>query len=84
MHSFITQQMGSLVAATCLIVAFCVSLSGLKQAKAIIQGLSANKTRKLLRLTINFLRWVVGLLKGHQNLKGHILKLGLFPHVKDA
>jgi hypothetical protein len=43
------------------------SLSGLKQAK----GPSAKKTRKLLNLNKDQLRWVVGL------LTGHLFKVGL-------
>jgi hypothetical protein len=44
------------------------SLSGLKEAKTLIQGPSANKTRELLRLNRNELRWVVGLLTENSHL----------------
>jgi hypothetical protein len=41
------------------------SLRGLKQAKALVQGSSANKTKKLLKLNRNKLRWVLELPTGH-------------------
>jgi hypothetical protein len=53
------------------------SLTGLRQAKGLIQGPSASRTKDLLRLNRDQLRWVVGLLTGHFHLKGHPFKLGL-------
>jgi hypothetical protein len=53
------------------------SLTGLKQAKGLIQGPSARRTKDLVRLNRDQLRWVVGLLTGHCHLKGHLFKLGL-------
>jgi hypothetical protein len=53
------------------------SLTGLRQAKGLIQGPSAKRTRDLLRLNRDQLRWVVGLLTGHCHLKGHLFKLSL-------
>jgi hypothetical protein len=47
------------------------------QAKELIQGPSAKRTKDLLRLNRDQLRWVVGLLTGHCHLKGHLFKLGL-------
>jgi hypothetical protein len=54
------------------------STTGLKQAKGFISGPSATRTKDLLRLNRDQLRWVVGLLTGHCHLKGHLFKLGLF------
>jgi hypothetical protein len=48
-----------------------------KQAKGFISGPSARRTKDLLRLNSDQLRWVVGLLTGHCHLKGHLFKLGL-------
>jgi hypothetical protein len=53
------------------------SITGLTQAKALIQGPSARRTKDLLKLNRDQLRWVVGLLTGHCHLKGHLFKLGL-------
>jgi hypothetical protein len=53
------------------------SLTGLRQAKRHIQGPSAKRTKDLLRLNRDQLRWVVGLLTRHCHLKGHLFKLGL-------
>jgi hypothetical protein len=53
------------------------STTGLKQAKGFISGSSARRTKDLLRLNSDQLRWVVGLLTGHYHLKGQLLKLGL-------
>jgi hypothetical protein len=53
------------------------STTGLKQAKGFIQGPSARRTKDLLKLNRDQLRWVVGLLTGHCHLKGHLVKLGL-------
>jgi hypothetical protein len=44
------------------------SLTGLKQAKGLIQGPSARRTTELLELNRNQLWWVVGLLTGHCHL----------------
>jgi hypothetical protein len=49
----------------------------LKQAKGFISGPSARRTKDLLKLNTDQLRWVVGLLTGHCHLKGHLFKLGL-------
>jgi hypothetical protein len=53
------------------------SLTGLRQEKGLIQRPSARRTKGLLRLNRDQLRWVVGVLTGHCHLKGHIFKLGL-------
>jgi hypothetical protein len=49
----------------------------LKQAKGLISGPSAKRTKDLLKLNRDQLRWVVGLFTGHYHLKGHLFKLGL-------
>jgi hypothetical protein len=41
------------------------------------QGPSTKRTKDLLRLNRDQLRWVVGLLTGHYHLEGHLFKLGL-------
>jgi hypothetical protein len=43
----------------------------------LIQGPSARRTKDLLKLNRDQIRWVVGLLTGHCHLKGHLFKLGL-------
>jgi hypothetical protein len=53
------------------------STTGLKQAKGPISWPSARRTKDLLKLNRDKLRWVVGLLTGHCHLKGHLFKLGL-------
>jgi hypothetical protein len=53
------------------------STTGLKQAKGLISGLSAKRTKDLLKLNRDQLRWIVGLFTGHCHLKGHLFKLGL-------
>jgi hypothetical protein len=53
------------------------SVTGLTQAEGLIQEPSARRTKDLLKLNRDQLRWVVGLLTGHCHLKGHLLKLGL-------
>jgi hypothetical protein len=53
------------------------STTGLKQAKGFISGPSARRTKDLLKLNRDQLRWVVGLLTWHCHLKGHLFKLGL-------
>jgi ribonuclease HI len=50
------------------------SIFGLRQAKEIISGPSAKRTRDLVR---DQLRWIVGLLTGHCHLNGHLSKMGL-------
>jgi hypothetical protein len=40
-------------------------------------GPSARRTKDLLKLNRDQLRWVVGLFTGHRHLKGHLFKLGL-------
>jgi hypothetical protein len=41
------------------------SLTGLKQAKGFLQGPSVRRTKELLKLKRNQLRWVTELLTGH-------------------
>jgi hypothetical protein len=53
------------------------SVTGLRQAKGLILGPSASRTKDLLKLNRDQLRWIVGLLTGHCHLKGHLFKLGL-------
>jgi hypothetical protein len=53
------------------------STTGLKQAKGLISGPSAKRTKDLLKLNRDQLRWVVGLLTGHCHLKGHLFIMGL-------
>jgi hypothetical protein len=53
------------------------SLTGFKQAKGLIKGPSARRTKELLDLNRNKLRWVVGLLTGHCHLKGYLSKWDL-------
>jgi hypothetical protein len=53
------------------------AIIGLKQAKGFIPGPSARKTKDLLKLNRDQLRWVVGLFTGQYHLKGHLLKLRL-------
>jgi hypothetical protein len=55
----------------------CNMQSRLKQAKGLILGPSARKTKGLLKLNRDQLKWVVGLLTGHCHLKGHLFKSGL-------
>jgi hypothetical protein len=53
------------------------STSRLKQAKELILGPSAKRSKDLLKLNRDQLRWIVGLFTGHCHLKGHLFKLGL-------
>jgi hypothetical protein len=53
------------------------STTGLKQAKGLISGHSARRTKDLLKLNRDQLRWMVGLFVGHCHLKEHFFKLGL-------
>jgi hypothetical protein len=53
------------------------SQTGLKQAKGLISGPSARRTKDLLELNRDQLRWVVGVLTGHCYLKGHLFKTGI-------
>jgi hypothetical protein len=53
------------------------STTGLREANGFIQGPSARRTKDLLKLNRDQLRWVAGLLTGHCHLKGHLFKLGL-------
>jgi ribonuclease HI len=53
------------------------SITVLKQAKGLKLGLSARRTKGLLKLNRDQLRWVVGLFRGHCHLKGHLFELGL-------
>jgi hypothetical protein len=45
--------------------------------KGVISGPSARRTKDLLKLNGDQLRWVVGLFTRHCHLKGHLFKLGL-------
>jgi hypothetical protein len=59
--------------------------TGLRQAKGLIPGPSARRTKYLLKLNRDQLRWVIGLFTGHRYLKGHLFKLGLtdrWPHLR--
>jgi ribonuclease HI len=53
------------------------SIIGLRQAKELISEPSAKRTRELLKLNRDQLRWLVGLYTGHCYLNGHLFKLGL-------
>jgi ribonuclease HI len=53
------------------------STTGLKQAKGPIPRTSARRTKDLLKLNRDKLKWMVGLITGHCHLKGHLFKLGL-------
>jgi hypothetical protein len=53
------------------------SVTELKQAKEPTLGPSARKTKDLLKLNKDQLRWVVGLFIGYCHLKGQLFKLGL-------
>jgi hypothetical protein len=53
------------------------SVTGLKQAKGLILGPPARRTKDLLKLNRDQLRWVVGLFTRHYHLKGRLFKLGL-------
>jgi hypothetical protein len=53
------------------------SITGLTQAKELIQGPSARRRKDLLKLNKDQLRWVVRLFTRHCHLKGHLFKLGL-------
>jgi hypothetical protein len=53
------------------------STTGLKQAKGLISGPSARRTKDLLNLNRDQLRWIVGLFRGRCHLKGHLFILGL-------
>jgi hypothetical protein len=52
------------------------SLTGLKQPKGLIQGPSARRTKELLKLQRNQLRWATGLLTVHCHLKGRLIQMG--------
>jgi hypothetical protein len=53
------------------------SIIGLKQTKGLIPGSSARRTKDLLKLNRDQLRWVVGLFIGYCHLKGHLFKPSL-------
>jgi ribonuclease HI len=53
------------------------SIIGLRQAKELIPGPSAKRTRDLLKLNRDKLKWIVSLFTGHCYLKGHLFKMGL-------
>jgi hypothetical protein len=48
-----------------------------RQRDLLTLGPSARRTKDLLKLNRDQLRWVVGLFTGHCHLKGHLLNLGL-------
>jgi hypothetical protein len=50
---------------------------GLRQAKGLMQGPSARRTKDLLRLNRDQLSWLLGLFTGHCRLKGRLFKSGL-------
>jgi hypothetical protein len=52
-------------------------VTGLTEAKGLILGPSARRTKDLLKLNRAQQRWVVGLLTGHCHPKGHLFKFGL-------
>jgi hypothetical protein len=52
------------------------SITGCKQAKELIIGPSAKRSKDLLRLNRDQLRRMEGLFTGHCHLKGHLFKLG--------
>jgi hypothetical protein len=52
------------------------TVTGLTQAKRLIQGPYARRTKDLLKLNRDQLRWEVGLITGHCHLKEHLFKLG--------
>jgi hypothetical protein len=47
------------------------------ELKELISGASARRTKDLLKLNRDQLRWIVDLFIGHCHLKGHLFKLGL-------
>jgi hypothetical protein len=49
----------------------------LKQARRLISGPSARRSKDLLKLNRAQLRWIVGVFTGHCHLKGHLFKFGL-------
>jgi ribonuclease HI len=53
------------------------STTGLKQAKGLISGPSARRTKDLLKLNRDQIRWIVGQFTGHCHPMGHLFKLGL-------
>jgi hypothetical protein len=60
------------------------SLTRLKQAKELIVGPSVKRSKDLLKLNRDQLRWIVGLLTGHCYLKGHLFKVELIPYARGA
>jgi hypothetical protein len=46
------------------------------QTKELISGPSAERSKDLLKLNRDQLRWIVGVFTGHCHLKGHLFKLG--------
>jgi hypothetical protein len=53
------------------------SVTGLTRAKGLILRPSARRTKDLLKLNRDQLRWVVALFIGHCHLKGRLFELGL-------
>jgi hypothetical protein len=51
--------------------------TGFRETKGLIQWPSVRRTKDLLKLNRDQLRWVVGLHIGHCHLKGHLFELGL-------
>jgi hypothetical protein len=52
------------------------SITGLKEAKGLILGPYARRTKDLLKLNRNQLRWVVGVFTRHCHLKRHLFQTG--------
>jgi hypothetical protein len=53
------------------------SVIGLEHAEGFLQGVSARRCRKILKLNRNQLQLVTGLFTGQCHLTGHVFKLGL-------
>jgi hypothetical protein len=54
-----------------------MGVSNWTQTSKGIVGPSAKRSKDLLKLNKDQLRWIVGLLTGHYHLKGHLFKLRL-------
>jgi hypothetical protein len=53
------------------------SITGLKQSKGFISGPSARRTKDLLKLNRDQLRWIVGLFTGHCHPNGIHFETGI-------
>jgi hypothetical protein len=53
------------------------TITGYKQAKELISGPSAKRSKDLLKLNRDQLRWIVGLFAGYCHLKGIPLQTGI-------